>query len=41
MDKLNSVPRKFAMLIGVEYYEHPEQPTTTPRYNSRGNEIKI
>lgn len=40
MDKLNSVPEKWAILIGVEYYEHPEQPTTTPRHDSRGNEIK-
>lgn len=40
MDQVDSVPDKWAVLIGVEYYEHPEQPTATPRHDGRGNKIE-
>jgi hypothetical protein len=40
MDQVDSVPAKWAVLIGVEYYEHPDQPTTTPRHDGRGNKIE-
>ncbi|KAJ9483612.1 hypothetical protein VN97_g9787 [Penicillium thymicola] len=40
MDQVDSVPEKWAVLIGVEYYEHPEQPTTTPRHDGRCNKIE-
>ncbi|EJT68497.1 hypothetical protein GGTG_13927 [Gaeumannomyces tritici R3-111a-1] len=40
MDKGKGVPDKWAVLIGIEYYEHPAQPTTTPRYGHLGNKIE-
>ncbi|KAL8365085.1 hypothetical protein RB595_004077 [Gaeumannomyces hyphopodioides] len=40
MDKGKGVPDKWVVLIGIEYYEHPAQPTTTPRYNRLGNKIE-
>lgn len=39
-EQVNSVPEKWAVLIGIEYYEHPEQSPTTPRHDGRGNEIE-
>ncbi|KAK1248979.1 hypothetical protein MKX08_007199 [Trichoderma sp. CBMAI-0020] len=38
--QVDPVPDKWAVLIGIECYKHPEQPTTTPRYDGRGNNIE-
>lgn len=41
--QVDGVPGKWALLIGVDYYEHPEnpgQPIATPRYDGRGNKIQ-
>ncbi|KAJ5740126.1 hypothetical protein N7533_012910 [Penicillium manginii] len=40
MSQVDRVPDKWAVLIGVDYYEHPEQPITTPRHDGRGNKIE-
>ncbi|KAI8649691.1 hypothetical protein NCS55_01431400 [Fusarium keratoplasticum] len=39
-EQVDSIPDMWAVLIGIDYYEDPEQPTTTPRRDGQGNKIK-
>ncbi|KAI8648290.1 hypothetical protein NCS55_01498300 [Fusarium keratoplasticum] len=39
-EQVDSIPHMWAVLIGIDYYEDPEQPTTTPRRDGRGNKIE-
>ncbi|KAH8796749.1 hypothetical protein BGZ57DRAFT_19960 [Hyaloscypha finlandica] len=39
-EQVCDVPEKWAVLVGIEDYSHPEQPATTPRHDCLGNEIQ-